>query len=680
MVGDGPAPTLEQFAENLRQDVLALAESEGEEQMLADSFTQIAFDLLAEDGEVEDPVVCYFRSTGVEVSGYQVDEDEGRLDLFVSICTQTVPPETVTKAQIDTAFKRLLTFYRWCIDGKYKEMEESSPAFDMAFHIHQVGPSLTKIRLWVITDGKTTVDRLSPEELESREVTKAVWDIVRLQRLATSGGGRGSITIDFMERFGTAIPCLRAESSARGYRAFLVLLSGDVLRNIYAEFGPRLLERNVRSFLQARGKVNRGIRDTILHEPERFLAYNNGITMTAKSVQHSGEGISRIDDLQIVNGGQTTASLLSTNKGRADLSEVFIAGKLIEIGEGAAYEELVRNVSRFANTQNKVSEADFSSNDPFHVKLEELSRTIWAPAVGGTQKQTRWFYERARGQYQDRRSSQRTPAQIRAWTVEHPPSQRFTKTDLAKFENSWEQLPHIVSRGAQKNFTDFMIRLRERGQFEVDADYFQRLIAKAILFRTTEKVVQRQEFGGYRANIVAYSIAYLARNTAQRLDFSQIWREQRLSDPLQVVMAEIATQVFPILTSPPGAQNVTEWCKKPECWEAVGDKLRPVDIEAIKKDLLDSSGAKRAAKRLAGEVPELHMANLKRIVEVNAAAWEMLATWGAETKSLTAAQKKVAFDIAKAIRRSSVIPPDQAEEAVSILDRAKELGYEVLAV
>ena len=184
-----------------------------------------------------------------------------------------------------------------------------------------------------------------------------------------------------------------------------MLVPGQVLRSIYSDFGSRLLETNVRSFLQARGKVNRGIRDTIAMEPERFLAYNNGITLTAEAVElHNGESgkvVTKLHGLQIVNGGQTTASLLASNRGRADLAQVYVAAKLIEIEAGDVHDELVRNVSRYANSQNRISEADFSANDPFHVRIEELSRTTWAPALEGTQRQTKWFYERARGQYQD---------------------------------------------------------------------------------------------------------------------------------------------------------------------------------------------------------------------------------------------------------------------------------------
>ena len=447
--------SIEEFSENIRQDVLAMAESDDQEMMLHDAFSQTMFDMLSEAGEFDDPLVCYHRARGMEVSGYTVDEDEARIDLFLSIHTNSIPPETVTRQRIEVAFRRLRSFLQWCLSGRHIELEESSPAFDMASYIHAFRGVLTKVRLCVITDGRTTIESVpKDQELGDIVISSSLWDVVRLHRLNTSGLQRDAISVDLAGRFGEPVPCLQASSTQEGYRAFLMLIPGDVLRTIYSDFGSRLLETNVRSFLQARGKVNRGIRDTISREPERFLAYNNGITLTAETVvlcdKNGGRAVAKLGGLQIVNGGQTTASLLATDRGRADLSQVHVAAKLIEIAEGEVHDELVRNVSRFANSQNRISEADFSSNDPFHVRIEELSRTTWAPAVGGSQRQTKWFYERARGQYQDARASETTPARRKAFSAEHPTRQRFTKTDLAKFENTWDQLPHIVSRGAQK--------------------------------------------------------------------------------------------------------------------------------------------------------------------------------------------------------------------------------------
>ena len=306
-----------------------------------------------------------------------------------------------------------------------------------------------------------------------------------------------------------------AEQDDSDYQTILAVVPGDVLMDVYGEYGSRLLQLNVRSFLQARGKVNQGIRRTILDEPDRFLAYNNGISATASAVKltsmpDGGLGIQSLDNLQIVNGGQTTASLYhAAVKDRANIDHIQVQMKLTVV-EPDRLDEIVPLISRYANSQNKVNEADFSANHPFHVEIEKLSRTIWAPAADGTQRQTRWFYERARGQYQDALSRAGTPARQRQFKETHPAAQRFAKTDLAKFEMAWDRLPHLVSLGAQKCFREFTIRLTDRADQSVDQAYFANLIAKAILFRRTEKLVSTLQLGGYRANVVAYVVALLS--------------------------------------------------------------------------------------------------------------------------------------------------------------------------
>ena len=671
------------FSENLRQDVLALAETEDDGMMLADAFTQIACDMLSEAGECDDPLVCYHRSRGMEVSGYLLDEDEGRLDVFLSIHTNAAPPETVTRQKVDVAFRRLGVFTEWCLGGGFVELEESSPVFDMASHIHSFRDGLTRIGLWVISDGRTTVETLPQEELGGIPVSRSLWDIVRLHRLSTSGRRRETISIDLRERCGGPLPCLQADTTQEGYRAFLTLVPGDLLRGIYADYGTRLLERNVRSFLQARGRVNRYIRDTIMDEPERFLAYNNGITLTAEKVELCSDrgmtAITRLDGLQIVNGGQTTASLLATGRGRADLSQVSVAAKLIEIKSGDSHDELVRNVSRYANSQNRISEADFSANDPFHVGIEEISRTIWAPPAAGTQRETRWFYERARGQYQVARAAETTPARRRMFATVHPTKQRFTKTDLAKFENTWDQLPHVVSRGAQKNFSDFTIRLGERGRVESDRTYFERLVAKAILFRETERIVQRQNFGGYRANIVTYTIALLCNATDQRLDLERIWREQAIGETLERVIGELSHGVHAIITNPPDGRNITEWCKSEACWEAVREKASTAAVAGLGGEVMSADAVRRENRRNLSDLPDEYVENMRRVVEINSEGWRLLADWGSETHALDVSERQLASRIARVLQSGRTINSADAKRAVEIIERADQLGYHAVA-
>lgn len=355
-------------------------------------------------------------------------------------------------------------------------------------------------------------------------------------------------------------------------------MPATILAKLYDRYSARLLEQNVRTFLQARAQVNKGIRNTILTEPHMFFAYNNGITATAQEVETRVKDghlqIVRMTDLQIVNGGQTTASLFHTQRrDKADLSGIFVQMKLSVI-DNEQSEMIVPRISEYANTQNRVNAADFFSNHPFHVRMADFSRRIWAPAQQGAQRETKWFYERARGQYIDAQSKL-TPAEQKRFKAEYPKSQMFTKTDLAKFENVFDDHPRWVNLGGQKNFAKYATRIGkewEKSSDEFNELYFKRAIARGILFRATEKLVSEQPWynGGYRANIVAYTLAVLGEITKKRralLDYQRIWTSQCIDSTLTEALRVISALVNDDLIHPPqGISNISEWAKKESCW------------------------------------------------------------------------------------------------------------------
>jgi hypothetical protein len=491
--------------------------------------------------------------------------------------------------------------------------------------------------------------------------------------MATSGTLSEPIVVEFDD----PLPCLATPETDEDFSVFLTILPGTALAGLYGQYGTRLLELNVRSFLQAKGAVNRGIRDTLLTGPERFLAYNNGITATASTVDFcplagGGQAIRRIHDLQIVNGGQTTASIHYAHvRDKADISGVFVQMKLTVVTP-EWLQEIVPEISKYSNTQNKVTLVDFSSNHPFHVELEKITRSLWAPAADGSGQETRWFYERARGQYADALARERTPARQRTFKTLHPLRQKFTKADAAKFEHSWDQLPHIVSRGAEKNFREFMIRLGERPP-PVDAAYCQRLIAKAILFRTTEKIVSAHQFGGYRANIVTYTIARLAHETGQRIDLDRIWREQRLSPALAAAIDDLCVPVHGVITRPVRVANVTEWAKRPECWSRV------LDIEwrlpdQLRDELIDLSAA-ASRGRHAAQPSETDLSHIAAVTSIPAADWFAVARWAKETHNLQPWQRQIAFSIGEYVSKGWNISPKQAAQAQRLMDEAERLGF-----
>lgn len=667
------------FAEDLRQEVANEAAIEGEEALLRDAFTRIAIEILAEAGAVDDGQVAFHQAHGIEVAGYNLG-DEGVLDLFITQYSGDLPPKRAAASNIDSAFKRLTAFYRKAMSGYHKSLEEASPGFEVALQVYALRGALHQVRMFLLTDAVAPKYERAAELEGEVDITFAVWDIARLCRASSAGRGQEAIEIDVEAVFGGPIPCLAAPSLDGIYKAYLAVMPAELIAALYDQYRDRLLELNVRSFLQAKGKVNQGIRRTINEEPERFLAYNNGITATAErltltGLPSGGLGISKLRNFQIVNGGQTTASLhLAGKRDHADLSHIAVQAKIIVVPHGVV-QQLVPLIARYSNSQNKVQEADFAANDSFHVGLEELSRRMWAPSPDGTNQQTRWFYERARGQYQQAAAAAGTPAKQRLFKLANPLKQKFTKTDLAKFENTWEQLPHVVSLGAQKNFRDFTIQLAKDGMKAPDEEYFRRLVAKAILFKQAERVIGEMKWGGYRANMVTYSLALLCHLTGLRLDLDRIWREQDISAATVEAIRGIAEAVYEVITKPPKGGNVTEWCKKLACWEAVlGSNVhlsRDLEAELIKVG---------PGRRLGGEkFPTGGDAEAAAVVDqaraVAAETWFMVSKWAKETDSLAPWQRGLAFSLGRIGAAGRAPTMKQAVQGLRLLKEAVDLGY-----
>ncbi|WP_435522745.1 AIPR family protein [Chryseobacterium indoltheticum] len=406
------------------------------------------------------------------------------------------------------------------------------------------------------------------------------------------------IEIDF-EQEGFEVPCIKANIDNPEYQSYLALIPGHALVSVYEQYGARLLEQNVRSFLQFTGKINQGIRKTILKEPHMFLAFNNGIAATADDLRlkktEKGYLIESVKDLQIVNGGQTTASIYHTwKKDKADIKDIVVQVKLSIIKDKNNFAEIVSRIAEYANTQNKVSISDLSSNTPFHIEVEKLSRNIWAPPVSGQSHQTRWFYERARGQYRNARARDGvTKAKLKVFDLKNPKKQFFTKEELAKFINSWSEVyvderlvigPNIVVRGSQKNYAQFIAHNIPENP---DHKYFEDAIAKAILFRTSEKLygVKPNSIGDMRYITVPYSIALLSYKKGIEIDLSEIWKKQGLSDDLKTIIYDLMIQVEQFIkTNAPGSLY-GEWAKKDECWTTLKETLvfKPYFLSFIKR-------------------------------------------------------------------------------------------------
>ena len=571
-----PIPPLRQFAIDLHQEVLAKAGidtnkvDETNQPLREEAFSEYVVGLLAEHNEADSVEIVYHEARSVgkfpaaKLNAWSLSGDGATADLFVTRYHGTADVESVGLPETRRHFQLVRGFLRRALEGFHTKVEESSPSFRVMQQIYEAKDSLTTVRLFFITDGAVRSLELEEEQFPGVEVRYVVWDLDKLSRLRV--GHREVIELDFVNDYDGAVPCLKMADPTGEYQTFLAFFPAPLLARIYGEHGQRLLERNVRAFLQAKGTVNRGLQKTLREQPHRFLAYNNGLCCTAAEVRANGGELEWLKDFQIVNGGQTTASIYHAfRKEHIDVSKVVVQVKLTVLSDPSKVTEIVPLISRYANSQNKVNGADFAANGLFHLTLEQLSRSVWAPATSGLQRGTHWYYERARGSYADDKARQGSPTNQAGWQKQNPPQQKFTKTDLAKYEHAWQGLPHYVCLGAEKNFNKLAERMEEDGEPLVDLNYFHQLVAKAILFRTAEKIFSNLDLAGYRANSVAYSVAWLAEQSKRRINLHRIWSEQRLPPGLLNALQDVCIAAHKHISRSDG--NAGEWSKKVECWK-----------------------------------------------------------------------------------------------------------------
>ncbi|MBU3188331.1 AIPR family protein [Clostridium bowmanii] len=671
--------SLLEFASNFYQEVLLAKETDAYSLEFEDFFTAVMLEYLEEIGEVENAVICPYRVLGLQMNGYSISEEFDSVDIYVSIFDENENPQRITRTEIDASLKRAIQLYRKAINDLYASFEKDSDTYGFASAIHKHKNDIKNVRVIALTNGLVKPISFKDILIEGANVSFLIWDIERLYRCVNSGKMREMVEIDFVEKFNTAIECIENKTSDK-YIVYLAIVPGKILAQLYEEHGARLLERNVRSFLQVKGPVNKGIRETLRDEPDMFLAYNNGISVTAESVEverdeNGKPSITKIKDMQIVNGGQTTASIFSAYKDKkiqSEISNVYVQMKLSVINVYDEMNKIIPNISAFANTQNKVQIADFSANDPFHRKVEELSRICWAPAKGGL-KPKNWFYERARGQYSDMLSRESTLLRKKQYKEEHP---LFTKTDLSKYENTWDQLPYQVSEGAQKNFKKFTLRLKERGNVMPNSKYYEHLISKTILFRQTERLVQGQKYGGYRANIVAYTIAFASYKTSQRIDLDCIWKEQCLSTALENEIINISKLAQRHIVNPPGGANIGEWCKNVKCWNEFKEIDYTISDELAKEliSVLRPNTAETQNKSI-NSVTEDEISLIQEVNQIPAETWFSLSRWAKETNNFQTWQRSLAFSIGTILGRNKVPTYKQANQAIKVYMEAKTKGF-----
>jgi len=676
--------SLEDFHLDFLQSILSDTESRG--LMKPQAFFENVCEELVSSGDLTNNyAVAEYVKKGMEIHGYDYDEERKVLSLLVHQFFQEDEIQTLTMQNITTKFNRLKKFYLQSSSGFYHELEETAPEYSVAYNIYDYKQKkqIDVVRFILLTDGKLTrnLNELPNEEIDGVEAEYRVIDIEYIYKIYLSEFDHNKLEIE------VKLPYLEIQTTSDEYKSYLSVISGPLLVQIYEKFGQKLFEQNVRTFLQFKGNVNKGIRNTIENIPEMFFAYNNGITATAENIDLDSEGnITRIVNFQIVNGGQTTSAIYAAWKNsKIDVSKVSVQMKLSVVKKFEIQNDFVSKVSEYANTQNKVNKSDFFSNSPFHKEMKNYSQRIWVSASGGSQRRTHWFYERARGEYLNEQAYLSSSSK-KQFQLENPKQQLIDKTLLAKSETVWNQRPNIASKGAQYSFSDFadsITKILENDNLAINEKYFKDAASRVILFKAVEKMISDASWynGGFRAQTVAYTISYLSylvEKTGRFLNFNAIWEKQCIQNELADILKMITKSIYDqITTPPPGDANIAQWCKKLNCWEKV--KLLDLNID-IDECLLVDKDEQKYHKREEKKIKKLEsgIEIQSFVVKTPLETWLNLYTYYLKYAS-TSVISSTQLDILKKMSMGSLIPPSEKQSKIlyQLFEKAQNEGLTI---
>jgi hypothetical protein len=598
--------TVQEYYDSLLGEVNLSANIDGSAIEL--SFLRQMLDKLEDYGEINE---YELNEDGNDSSGrWRIDAlsidntseaSTGAVSLFISLFDNESHPSNLIKTDLDSVLKKIKKFVEYSLEeDPYTFFEPGTFPFETAILIRQnLKVGANNVRFYVISNrpASSRIAGIPPIEIHGIKAEVIVWDLNRFFQIELSGREREDLVIDLSDR---PIKALLASKIDAEMTSVLAAIPATTLIDIYSKWGSRLLEQNVRSFLTTKVKVNKGIRETIKNTPSKFFAFNNGITATAEaaSLEEHKDGlyITELKNFQIVNGGQTTASLFSAaTKDGFDLSEIFVQMKLSIVSPQKA-NEIVPFISRYANSQNKVTEADLFSNHPFHVRFENFSRKISPQPKPGMLYGEKWFYERARGQYVNEQAYASKAERLKFQTL-NPKRQLITKTALAKYINSFDQIPHIVSKGAEFNFSKFaenIHKLWESSDSDINEGFYKEAIAKAIIFKTIEDLISKYKdtwYRGHRDKLVPYTISYVASalsRVTRDINYEKIWGSQSVSQELQDLYIKVAERVNELMHAPDRPfGNVAEYAKREVFWSVIKTDSISLDINSIQSSTID---------------------------------------------------------------------------------------------
>ena len=640
--------------------------------------TKIYTDILYDNGTISDYELVFFEreisKSNIKINGYSFSEEDLRLDLFITHYDPSEKIQEIKSNKVQELIETAKSFYFQSTKKLYEKINKKEDAYDISKTIFKNQKDISTVRIIVLTNCEC--EKTPSMQREGKiEFQNFLFDNKRIFSSSLGGANSTNIRIDFT-KFREKVRCMLAHKSSDKISSYMAFIPGDVLFNIYRIFGQRLLSLNVRSFLQLGTKINKGIRQTLIDEPDRFFSYNNGIVVVVDDIElgndKDGNFIKSATGFQIVNGGQTAATLYRTKKqDGANFSKVVVPAK-ITLVKKEYLDDVVPKISEYANTQNIVKKADFSSNHQFHIAIKKLSQKI------RTSEGQQWFYERMRGEYQVQKMKQKDLGKNKKskFLEISPSNMKFTKEDLAKFINCWHFLyPHVACTGAQKSFVNFMNLLNDKKFHEkIDDEFFQKYCSISILFNRTAKIIKdNQEIAGYRSQVLNYTVSLISHLTSRKINFDLIWADQSISHQFEDLINKWSTKIYEIIQKTAEGRNVSEWCKKEECWEEISD--RNFTFSSTPPEFTNLRRVAGRPTQVAREIfsPE-DMDNIKKCKSLSTKDWEKMIAWAHDNDEIYYIQTSIAITLmGQALGNWRKLPsPKQAKSVIKLITKAEE--------
>lgn len=694
-----------QFMEQLRFD----AEHEGTEP--ESQFISKALDLLEEIGDVSDPMPMSIEMKGrrgriMAFDAYAYDEADGALIMIASDFINEIDnTPTLTNTRIDELFMHMRNFIEESVEGDVSAYcDDSDSAINIAKEIKtKVGKSMLtteilRFKFIILSNAVLSrqVKNVSREEFLERPVELNIWTIERFHQTYSTNSSE-IIEIETKDFGCDGIQYLKADiGEEANYDAYLGIVPGEFLANIYCKYGSKLLQGNIRAFLSVRGKVNKGIRETIIKNPENFFTYNNGIAVVARTIGFSEDKskIIYLKDPQIINGGQTTASLANAKIKKevkdGGMNNLFVPMKLtvLNVDDDMSeedidrYNSITKTISQCANSQNAVSEADFFSNHPFHVLMEQLSRKKMAPPVNGNPYQTIWFYERSRGKW-EQEQMQLSPAARAKFCEKHPKNQVIKKEKLAKCLNAFAMNPHEVCQSSAINFSHFaktINNLYETSKESINEVFFSRCVCSVIIFDSLDRRINKADWyptGGNKAQIIPYAIAKMMSMIPKDLDldWKLIWQKQEMYPALEKELMNLAHIVHEFFEKEAQGGLVRSLARRADTWNKC--KNLPLSLsEEFKSTLIPKYEMKQEEATAKKERKFSQGIDISvEVFKLGAEYWKKV--YNDLSKENILSYGDVAFigSIAEYIKRNSLPSAAQCKRLIKIVEKAEDKGY-----